>query len=506
MRKNDEVRIQILATSDIHSHILEGHERSHIYRAGTYIEFVREQYAHTLLLDNGGSLAGSMSAFYYAIVAPYKRHPMIKLMNALDYDASGISTNEFKFGLDFLNRSVALARFPWLSANITYATTREPYFSTPYLVRDYEGVRIVVVGLTSDVLVRNEYIEMERDIAVEHASTDAKRWIRYIYEVEEPDFLVVLYHGDDEKENQIAGKIDTSQAEMIMKEAGIVDLMITGHQYETTIDYDGRTVCVQAGQNAEKLVHIDVAFRKRRNTNELLEVIPKIVELKSYEEHTGLLSLTHYDRKALRKWACQQVSIKPIAAHFTSWHALMEQQRHPFIQLLHNSMKSVAECDITCVHLPLPHFGGLSGYIDNQTLYQAYPHPDKPIELVLTGKEIRQLIEITADQLVVEAGNLSLNSTQDPTLYLFWSGFNYTIDMSKPSHQKVVDLSLREDYAYRIAMTDYCYRHYQKYLNHPTIHHSYTVSMPELMAQVLQTSDPITIEDESVKIINIKAE
>ncbi|MEJ7461796.1 bifunctional metallophosphatase/5'-nucleotidase, partial [Staphylococcus warneri] len=86
---------------------------------------------HVLLLDSGGSLAGSLPAYYYAIVAPYKRHPMIKLMNAMQYDASGISSDEFKFGLSFLTRSVSLARFPWLSANIEYNMTREPYFSTP---------------------------------------------------------------------------------------------------------------------------------------------------------------------------------------------------------------------------------------------------------------------------------------------------------------------------------------------------------------------------------------
>ena len=72
-------------------------------------------------------MAGSLAAFYYAVVAPYKRHPMIKLMNAMQYDASGISPNEFKFGL-FLTRSVALSRFPWLSANIEYTVTREPFF------------------------------------------------------------------------------------------------------------------------------------------------------------------------------------------------------------------------------------------------------------------------------------------------------------------------------------------------------------------------------------------
>lgn len=75
----------------MHSHFLNGDYGSNIYRAGTYVNQVRAQNHRVILLDSGGSLAGSLAAYYYAIVAPYKRHPMIKLMNRMHYDASGVS-------------------------------------------------------------------------------------------------------------------------------------------------------------------------------------------------------------------------------------------------------------------------------------------------------------------------------------------------------------------------------------------------------------------------------
>ena len=92
---------------------------------------------------------------------------MIKLMNAMQYDASGISPNEFKFGLSFLTRSVALSRFPWLSANIEYIKTKEPYFSTPYSIQHFDNLKIAIVGLTADGLMKNEYAEMEEDVSIE---------------------------------------------------------------------------------------------------------------------------------------------------------------------------------------------------------------------------------------------------------------------------------------------------------------------------------------------------
>lgn len=102
MEKNENKIVDVIATSDMHSHFLNGDYGSNIYRAGTYVNEARKNNENVILLDSGGSLAGSLAAFYYAVVAPYKRHPMIKLMNAMQYDASGISPNEFKFGLSFL--------------------------------------------------------------------------------------------------------------------------------------------------------------------------------------------------------------------------------------------------------------------------------------------------------------------------------------------------------------------------------------------------------------------
>ena len=100
LEKNEHINIDILATSDMHSHFMNGDFGSNIYRAGTYVKNIRENNDKVILLDSG-EVAGSLAAHYYAIVAPYKRHPMIKLMNAMQYDASGISPDDFKFGLSF---------------------------------------------------------------------------------------------------------------------------------------------------------------------------------------------------------------------------------------------------------------------------------------------------------------------------------------------------------------------------------------------------------------------
>lgn len=499
MRQNEEICLHILATSDIHSHILNGEEGAQLYRAGTYVSEVRSREEHVLLLDNGGSLAGSIVAFYYAIIAPHKRHPMIKMMNALDYDASGVSADEFKFGLDFLNRSVALSRFPWLSANIEYAMTHEPYFSTPYIIHKIKDLRIAVIGLTSESLVKNENIEMEKDIAIERATISAKRWIRYIYEAEAPDFLIVLFHGGVSTSQRNEKANTDAYAHEILNNIGIVDLFITGHQRTTTLEHEDGTLFVRAGHNGEHLVHVEVTFRRRQSSYETLTIQPTIVALSEYEEHAELLEMTKYDRKAVQKWQNEIIEGVQVDARFSDFHVLLVSA-HPFIQLLHESMTLHHENIISCVHLPLPTSHGFKTPIQHKTVYETYPHPDQLIDLTLEGRTIKTLIEKSVAYVQVNEGKLELFHI-DPTHFLFWKGFDFTVDLSKPVNQRVTQLSLRPDYTYRVIMTDYCYRHYRQYIDTVPIHGVSQVSMTECLIERLAKSDAVECSKQNMTLI-----
>lgn len=66
-----------------------------------------------------------------------------------------------------MTKAVSLSRFQWLSANIEFALTKEPYFSTPYIIKEYDNVRIAIVGLTADGLMKNEFAEMEKEVSIE---------------------------------------------------------------------------------------------------------------------------------------------------------------------------------------------------------------------------------------------------------------------------------------------------------------------------------------------------
>lgn len=486
MEKNENINVEILTTSDMHSHFLNGDYGSNIYRAGTYVNQVRAQNHRVILLDSGGSLAGSLAAYYYAIVAPYKRHPMIKLMNRMHYDASGVSPSEFKFGLSFLTRSIALARFPWLSANIEYNVTKEPYFSTPYCIKHFGDLKIAIVGVTADGLMENEYSEMEQDVSIEKTLVASKRWIRYIHEVEEPDFLIVIYHGGLNKISNSTKnkKASSNEAEKLMEELGVIDLMITAHQHQTIVGQDHETYYVQAGQDAKELVHLSINFKKRTTTYDVESIDSKVIDLNEYEEDQELLDLTFYDRKAVAYWSQEITSDKGLMLSVNGLQDLV-CQTHPFSQLLHDAIHLAFDNDITCVHVPMNGEKGLSGQIRNEDLYHAYPYPDKPMDMTISGQNIKDILEYSYSHLDFVNEQLSLTII-DETLCTMWQGFNYEIDMNQEPGQRVMLDQIDLTKSYRVTMTDYCYRNYKNYLKNAIIHESYDETMSTLIAEKLR--------------------
>lgn len=490
LEKNEHINIDILATSDMHSHFMNGDFGSNIYRAGTYVKNVRDNNDKVILLDSGGSIAGSMAAHYYAVVAPYKRHPMIKLMNAMQYDASGVSPDDFKFGLSFLTKAVSLSRFQWLSANIEFALTKEPYFSTPYIIKEYDNVRLAIVGLTADGLMKNEFAEMEKAVSIEKALLSAKRWIRYIHESEHPDFLIVIYHGGLYKINQTNTRHSkgSHEAEKIMKEIGVIDLMITAQQHQTIIGNDFETVYVQAGQNAQELVHVKIKFKKRTNSFEKEDIQSTVINLSEYPEDQSLLETTYYDRKALEHWSKEIVSNNKVNLDVNGLEDLLSKP-HPFTQLLHDSLHLAFDNEITCANVPKNGEKGLKGIVTNEDVYNAYPHPDKAIDITLKGHQIKKMIEYTYSYIQFEHKQLSMTII-DETRCTMWQGFDYIVDMSAPRFNRVTLKGLELDKHYRVTMTDYCYRNYRQYLeSESTLHSTCDQPMSTLIATRLNQSD-----------------
>lgn len=128
---------------------------------------------------------------------------------------------------------------------------------------------------------------------------------------------------------------------------------------------------------------------------------------------------------------------------------------------------------------------GLSGQIRNEDLYHAYPYPDKPMDMTISGQNIKDILEYSYSHLDFVNEQLSLTII-DETLCTMWQGFNYEIDMNQEPGQRVMLDQIDLSKSYRVTMTDYCYRNYKNYLKNAIIHESYDETMSTLIAEKLR--------------------
>ncbi|GAK05717.1 2',3'-cyclic-nucleotide 2'-phosphodiesterase [Geomicrobium sp. JCM 19037] len=131
----DTTTLSILGTTDIHAHLMpydymndEEDQTIGLSKVHTLVEEAREEFEHTMLIDNGDTIQGSILGDMPAQIEPLEEdetHIIMDAMNEMDYDAAALGNHEFNFGLDFLDETIADADFPWLSANVVEPGTED---------------------------------------------------------------------------------------------------------------------------------------------------------------------------------------------------------------------------------------------------------------------------------------------------------------------------------------------------------------------------------------------
>jgi 5'-nucleotidase len=143
----DETLITILHTNDVHSQIdpLPANDRNAgkggVARRATLVKRIRAENPNTLLLDAGDAFQGTPYFNLYRGVVEYKA------MTAIGYDIATLGNHDFDNGVDALAEAMKYAKFEFVSANYDARGTAIEKRVKPYVVREFEGVRIGVFGL-----------------------------------------------------------------------------------------------------------------------------------------------------------------------------------------------------------------------------------------------------------------------------------------------------------------------------------------------------------------------
>lgn len=220
-----KVKIVILHTNDVHSHIEPFPANDPKYaglggveRRSALIRDVRAKEKNVILLDAGDIFQGTP---YFNM---YGGEVEMKLMTAMGYDATAIGNHDFDGGLDNLAKQLKHANFPMLVANYDFTGTPMEGKTIPYKIFEHEGIKTGVFGLGIEMAGLVDSRLYGKTVYLDPI-VKAAEMVKELRDDKKCDVVVCLSHLGFKYEND-----KVSDMELAKKSRGI-DIIIGGHTH-----------------------------------------------------------------------------------------------------------------------------------------------------------------------------------------------------------------------------------------------------------------------------------
>ncbi|EQC01074.1 bifunctional UDP-sugar hydrolase/5'-nucleotidase UshA [Photorhabdus temperata] len=287
--KDKTYDITILHTNDHHGHFWHNDYGEYGLAAQkTVVDEIRQEIAKkggSVLLLSGGDINTGVPESDLQ-----DAEPDFKGMNLVGYDAMALGNHEFDNPLQVLRQQEKWANFPFLAANIYKTSTGKRLFK-PYTIFDKQGVKIAVIGLTTDDTAKIGSPANFPDVEFRVPATEAKMVVEELKRSEKPDVIIAATHmGHYDNGNH--GSNAPGDVEMARSlPAGYLDMIVGGHSQDPVcmsaenknykqIDYVPGTPCSPDRQNGTWIVQA--------------HEWGKYVGRADFQFRNGELKLTHY--------------------------------------------------------------------------------------------------------------------------------------------------------------------------------------------------------------------
>ena len=259
--KGGDVKITILHTNDVHSHI-DAFPADHskypnqggFARRLALIKQIRKSEEHVLLLDSGDIFQGTP---YFNF---YKGELDIKLMNLMDYDASTIGNHEFDNGVEELAKQIDKAEFPFLNCNYGLENSILNKKTKPYKIVEKGNVKVGIIGLGIELHGLVDPSKCE-NIPYKCPIECGDKVAGYLKKLEGCDYVIALSHLGYSYSNDKVSDI------VVAKNTENINLILGGHTHtfldEPTVVVNkiGKDVVInQTGWAGIKLGRLDIVF------------------------------------------------------------------------------------------------------------------------------------------------------------------------------------------------------------------------------------------------------
>ena len=503
-----EIDFTIVQTTDIHgmifpyNFITDEEENTSMAHISTYVKQLRNEGKTVLLLDNGDSLQGQPTVYYYNFVATNEPHIWAEVLNYMNYDAIGVGNHDIEAGHSVYDKLAKELKAPLISANLVDEKTQKPYFK-PYTIIEKNGVKIAVLALIEPAIDRQLPKVLYEGLSTEDMVESAKKWVKTIKDKENPDMIIGLFHaGANHTEDKETFKNENA-SQLVAEQVDGFDLILVGHDHQGWMGFgydetskqktkevkspSGKIVPIYGGINAARyIVSIDVNMKYNKDNNAWdIKFDGTLLEPSSFEADKEFLDKFASAKENITKWVGRDIG--NLNTKLTSDEAIFGDSY--FLSFIHQLQFEIAEKELGekvdfSFAAPLSKDAVLNnGTVKVRDMFSLYPYENFFYVMKLTGKQIKDFMEYSYgrwfntmtninDHVIAfkkdAKGELIFNNrynsydTVTPSYnYESIAGLNYTVDITKPNGEKVIIESLSDgrpfelDKEYKIAINSY---------------------------------------------------
>lgn len=485
-----QMSLRIIATTDVHSFLTDFDyykdqpaPKFGLTRAASLIEQARQEVKNSVLVDNGDLIQGNPIADYQIAKGDKSGaiHPAILALNTMGYDVATLGNHEFNYGLPYLDRTLARAKFPVISSNIVKAGTQQPRFK-PYWIQtknmvDKQGVRHTIkigyIGFVPPQIMVWDKGHLKGKLDVSDIKQTAEKYVP-ILKKQGADVIVALAHS-----GAVGGVYQEGQenAALHLSEVKGIDALVFGHAHRvfpskdfsslSGADVNKGTIqgvpASEAGNWGSHISVIDLDLKQQNGkwqvssgTGAVRPIYDNEKQKSTVENHPQLTRLLAQVHEQTRTFIAQPIGKS--AEDMYSFLALI--QPDPTVQIVNQAQKSYVEK----LAQKIPNLAGIpvlsaaapfkvggrkndpSGYVEvnkgDLTLRSSadlYLYPNTLAVVKVNGTQLKEWLECSAGMF-----NRIKPDSAAPQSLFNWEGFrtynfdvidgvNYQIDVTQPA-------------------------------------------------------------------------
>jgi 2',3'-cyclic-nucleotide 2'-phosphodiesterase/3'-nucleotidase len=450
------VQVTILATTDLHGHILpvdyytNKPDQSGLAKAATIIKAERKKNPDLLLLDSGDTIQGSPLVYYHNKKNNAPPDPMMLVMNALKYDAIAVGNHEYNFGLKVLEKAHSEAKFPWLSAN-TYKTGTDETAYQPYLVKEVNGVRVGILGLTTPGIPNWENPPNYAGLEFRETVSEAKKWVAVLRGKEHVDLVVIPMHmglEEDLRTGQMnPGQVGNENAAVrIAREVPGVDVILMGHTHtEVPAVFINGVLLTQADKWAHRVARVDVYLDQDEGGRwkvaaKSARTIP-VNESVAPDAEVAQLAAPYDDET--QKWLGRVIGNS--SALLTATDARFRDTA--ILDLIQRVQLEAGKADVSMAASFNPQARIPQGNVTVRDIAGLYEYENTLVTLEITGQQLKDALEHSAKYFRAYTPGKAAADLVDEKVpgYNFdiAEGVSYDLDISKPVGERIRNLRFK---------------------------------------------------------------